>query len=125
MTIIIVIINQLKGQEEAFGDARYVYDIDCDDGFTNVHLFPNIMLRVLNKCSLCMPIIPQQNVFLEKEIYVYIFIITFTSILCFFMQINTSICFHLFLISRTCKADLLATNSVFLELETSSFHLHF
>ena len=38
---IIIIINQLKGQKETFGGDEYVYDIDCVDVFTNIHLSPN------------------------------------------------------------------------------------
>lgn len=34
--------KKIKGAEEAFGGDKYVYCLDCADGFTSVCKFPNI-----------------------------------------------------------------------------------
>lgn len=43
---------RIKRAEECFGGDRYVFGIDCGDGFSNVYLSSNLInLYTLNMCS--------------------------------------------------------------------------
>lgn len=59
--------NILRGWKKTFGGYGYVYDLDCDDSFTTLHLSPDSSSCV-NCTAICILIISQylNKVFLKR-----------------------------------------------------------